>query len=68
MTALGSGEGKGKVSAVAGLRRLRPQPQDARGQDLADLGETFGGGHAVGVEGVVQRRGILGGDGAKDTR
>ena len=30
----------------------RPQPQQPGGEDLADLGEAFGGGHPVGVEGV----------------
>jgi hypothetical protein len=55
MTALVGGEVQGKVSAVAGLQALRPQAEKAGGEDLADFGEPLGGGHQVGVEGVVHR-------------
>jgi hypothetical protein len=34
---------------------LCAQAQNAPGEDLADLGEPLGGGHQVGVEGVVHR-------------
>jgi hypothetical protein len=56
MTAPGGGEVEGDVSGVAGLLTLRSQPQKAGGEDLADLIEPLGGGHQVGVEGVVQGR------------
>ena len=53
MTALVSGEVQGNVSGVASLQALRAQADQAGGEDLADLGEPLGGGHQVGVEGVV---------------
>ena len=68
MTALVGGEVEGNVSAVAGLRMLGPQAENAGGEDLADLGEPLGGGHQVGVEGVVQRRDLRSDDGAEDKR
>ena len=56
MDALVGGEVEGKVSVVFALfASLRPQPQQARRQDLADLAQPLGGGHQVGVEGVVHR-------------
>jgi len=55
MTALGGSEVEATVSAVsgytAGLPRL--QAADSRSQDRGDLVETFGGGHMIGMEGVV---------------
>ena len=56
MRALVGGEVQGKVSVVVALQALRAQADQAGGEDLADLGEPLGGGHQVGVEGVVQRR------------
>jgi hypothetical protein len=56
MTALVGGEVEGNVSTVTGLRMLGPQAEDAGGEDLADLGKPLGGGHQVGVEGVLQWR------------
>lgn len=53
MTALGGGEVQGKVSAVVGFLDLRAQAEDAGGEDLADLGKPLGGGHQVGVDGVL---------------
>ena len=64
----GGGEVQGKLSAVAGFSLLRPQPQKAGGEDLADLGEPLGGGHQVGVEGVVQNRYLRGRDDTEDKR
>jgi hypothetical protein len=68
MTALVGGEVEGNVSAVLGFLGLRAQPQDAGGEDFADLGEPLGGGHQIGVEGVVQRRDLRSDDGAEDKR
>ena len=68
MDALVAGEVQGKLSAVAGFTLPRPQPQKAGGQDLADLGEPLGGGHQVGVEGVVQNRYLRGRDDTEDKR
>ena len=45
---------------VAGFTLPRPQPQKASGEDLADLGEPFGGAHQVGVEAVGQGRDVVG--------
>jgi hypothetical protein len=56
MTALVGGEVEGNVSQVAGFLALRAQAQEAGGEDFTDLIEPLGGGHQVGVEGVVQRR------------
>jgi hypothetical protein len=56
MTALVGGEVQGKVSQVVGLLGLRAKAEKAGGEDLANLGEPLGGGHEVGVEGVVQTR------------
>ena len=64
----GGGEVQGKLSAVAGFTLPRPQPQKAGRQDLADLGEPLGGGHQVGVEGVVQNRYLRGRDDTEDKR
>ena len=64
----GGGEVQGKLSAVAGFTLPRPQPQKGGRQDLADLGEPLGGGHQVGVEGVVQNRYLRGRDGTEDKR
>jgi hypothetical protein len=52
----GGGEVQGKVSAVAGGagRFAGSKPQDAGGEDLADLSDALGGGHQIRVEGVVQ--------------
>jgi hypothetical protein len=55
MDAPGGGEVQGKVSAVVGFLDLRAQAEDAGGEDLADLGESLGGGHQVGALGVVHR-------------
>jgi hypothetical protein len=66
MTALVGGEVEGNVSQVLGFLGLRPQADQAGGEDLADLGEALGGGHQVGVEGVVQRRDLRNDDGAED--
>jgi hypothetical protein len=68
MTALVGGEVEGNVSAVLGFLGLRAQAQDAGGEDLADLCEPLGGGHQVGVKGVVQRRDLRSDDGAEDRR
>ena len=62
------GEVEGNVSAVLGFLGLRAKAQDAGGEDLADLGEPLGGGHQVGVEGVVQGRDLRGDDGGEDRR
>ena len=56
MTASVGGEVEGNVSAVLGFLGLRAQAENAAGKDLADLGEPLGGGHQVGIEGVVQWR------------
>ena len=56
----GGGEVQGKLSAVAFLSLLRAKADQAGGEDLADLGEPFGGGHKVGVEGVGQGRDVVG--------
>src|SRR5512144_783821 len=53
MDARGGGKVQRNVSMVAGFMLPRPQPQKAGGEDLADLGEPLGGGHQVGVEGVL---------------
>ncbi len=45
---------------VAGFTLPRPQPQKASGEDLADLGEPFGGAHQIGVEAVGQGRDVVG--------
>ena len=69
MDALAGEEVQGKLSAVASLCRvLRPQPQKAGGEDLADLSEPFGGAHQVGIEGVVQNRYLRGRDDTDDKR
>ena len=54
MDALVGGEVQGTFSRSPGfgLALLGAQTDQASGQDLADLGETLGGGHQVGVEGV----------------
>ena len=55
MDALGGGEVQGKVSVVFALfGSLRPQSQQAGRQDLADLGQAFGGRHETRIEGVAQ--------------
>jgi hypothetical protein len=60
MDALVGGEVQGKVSVVFALfGSLRPQSEQARGQDLADLGRAFGGRHETRIEGVAQRRSLL---------
>jgi hypothetical protein len=56
MTALVGVEVEGNVSAVLGFLGLRAQAKKTGGEDLADLGEPLGGGHQVGIEGVVQWR------------
>jgi hypothetical protein len=68
MDALVGGEVQGKVSAVAGLLALRAKPHNAGGENLTDLSNPLGGGHAVGVEGVVHRRDLLRRDDAEDMR
>jgi hypothetical protein len=68
MTAPAGGKVQGKVSAVAGFATLRPQPQDAEGEDLADLGQALGRGHQVRIEGVAHRRDLHGCSRAKDKR
>ena len=61
MDALVGGEVQGKVSVVFALfGPLRPQAQQAGRQDLADLGEPFGGAHQVGVKSVGQGRDVVG--------
>ena len=62
------GKVQGNVSVVAGFALPRPQPQKSGGEDLADLGEPLGGGHKVGVEGVVQNRYLRGRDDTEDKR
>ena len=64
----GGGEVQGKLSAVAFLSLLRAKADQAGRQDLADLGEPLGGGHQVGVEGVVQSRYLRGRDDTEDKR
>jgi len=61
MTALVGGDSKGKVSAVAGAVCRLPsfQPHNAGGEDLGDLIKALGGGHQVGIEGVLHGRGLL---------
>ena len=58
MTALAGEEVQGKVSAVARRARQfkRFEPEDAEGENRADLGDPLGSGHPVRVEGVVQGR------------
>jgi hypothetical protein len=68
MDARGGGKVQGNVSVVAGFTLPRPQPQKAGRQDLADLSEPLGGGHKVGVEGVVQNRYLRGRDDTEDKR
>jgi hypothetical protein len=68
MDALVGGKVQGNVSVVAGFTLPRPQPQKAGRQDLADFGQTLGGGHQVGIEGVVQNRYLLGWDDIEDKR
>jgi hypothetical protein len=68
MDALAGGKVQGNVSVVAGFMLPRPQPQKAGSEDLADLGEPLGGGHKVGVEGVVQNRYLRGRDDTEDKR
>ena len=68
MEALAGGEVQGKLSAVAFLSLLRAKADQAGGEDLADLGEPLGGGHQVGVEGVVQNRYLRGRDDTEDKR
>ncbi|MGZ9006497.1 MAG: hypothetical protein ACXW20_22220 [Burkholderiales bacterium] len=60
MTALVGGEVQGNVSQIVSFLGLRAEAENAGGEDLADLGEPLGGGHYVGVEGVVQRRDLRG--------
>jgi hypothetical protein len=55
MTALVGGGVEGNVSAIVGLLTPFAQADEAAGEDLADLGKPLGGGHQVGVEGVVHR-------------
>ena len=62
------GKVQGNVSVVAGFTLSRPQPQKAGGEDLADLGEPFGGAHQVGVEGGGQNRYLRGRDDTEDKR
>ena len=64
----GGGEVQGKLSAVAFFSLLRSKADQAGGEDLADLGEPLGGGHQVGVEGVVQNRYLRGRDDTEDKR
>ena len=58
MTALVGADSKANVSAVARAVCRLPsfQPENAGGEDRSDLIEPLGGGHAVGIEGVGQRR------------
>jgi hypothetical protein len=52
--ALVGGEVQEKVSVVFALfGPLRPQSEQARGQDLADLANALRGRHQVGIEGVL---------------
>ena len=70
MDALVGGEVKGTVSRWPGfgVAPTRTQADQAGGEDLADLGEPLGGGHKVGVEGVVQNRYLRGRDDTEDKR
>jgi hypothetical protein len=68
MTAPGGGEVEGNVSVVLGFFGLRAHAEKAGGEDLANLGEPLGGGHQVGVEGLVQWRDLRSNDGAEDKR
>jgi len=60
MCALAGGEVQRNVSTVVSTPVLGAKAQNAGGEDLADLGKAFGGGHEVGVEGVVQGPVVLG--------
>jgi hypothetical protein len=61
MDAPAASEVQGKLSAVPILRGLpRPQAQQARRQELADLPQPLLGGHQVRVEGVGQGRDVVG--------
>ena len=53
MTALVGGEVQRIVSPVAGFPLLFAESKKAQRQDLADLAEALGGGHQVGIEGVL---------------
>jgi hypothetical protein len=53
MDALGGGEVQRIVSPVTGFASLFAETQKAQRQDLADLAEALGGGHQVGIEGVL---------------
>ena len=55
------GEVKGTFSRAPGLGHMLPRPQayQAGGQDLADLGQALGGGHAIGGKGVRQAGGTF---------
>ena len=68
MDAPAASEVQGKLSAVAILSSLCAKPEKAGSEDLADLGEPLGGGHEVGVEGVVQNRYLRGRDDTEDKR
>ena len=68
MDAPAGGKVQGNVSVVAGFTLPRPQPQKAGRQDLADLGQALGGGHQIGIEGVVQNRYLGGRDDTEDKR
>jgi hypothetical protein len=53
MDALGGGEVQRIVSPVAGFASLFAETQKAQRQNFADLAQAFGGGHQVGIEGVL---------------
>ena len=55
MDALVGGEVQGTFSRSPGfgLALPRAQADQASGEDLADLGQALGGGHAVGIESVA---------------
>ena len=59
MDALPGGEVQGTLSAVPTFcRPLRPQPQQARRQDLAHLAQALLRRHPFGIERVVHQRGF----------
>ena len=70
MDALVGGEVQGTFSESPALGLALPctQPDQPGGEDLADLGQALGGGHQVGVEGVVQNRYLRGRDDTEDKR
>ena len=69
MTARAGGDSKANVSGVARAVCRLPgfQPENGCGEDRSDLIEPLGGAHAVGIEGVGQRRISLSRDDPEDS-